>query len=609
MALNAPAGTPSVTYAYDNLGRMTSASIPGQSITQVWDALGRLTAETGPLGTMSYQYDLAGRRTRQTWPDAFFVTNSWNLAGDMTAIHQAGTTQIIGYSYDNLGRRAGITRGNGVTSTYGYDGASRLTSLSHDVGGTAADVTFGYTYNPAGQIVSKSVSNSAYVYSPGAGATAYSNNNLNRVTSVGGTSVSYDTNGNITHDTTRAFTYDAANRLTGANGGTSTLNYDALGRLDNYVGTNGGRYIYDGVETVGFAPVGSTTLQNRFVRGPGVDEIAVNFPTNGNAVQYWAADERGSLVNLSNGATGASTVVNTYDEYGVPAPTNLGRLQYTGQLWMPDFGAYHYKARAYQPGLGRFLQTDPIGYGGGANLYAYVGGDPVNFIDSLGLMPSSRVSCTTVGGPAYQESPDLIQGGKHYTSCTTIGTSGSQPQYRERNLGVFSERGGRGSQLGSGGGTYSPNQPEECRGMDRQSEVGRPAPGLADGYWGFARGGVVVGVGGGEIKWVDWRRIQNGVTTEAFRTRSISALAGLQYGAGVGVTYAPIDPRGKNVVVNLSALFGSVTFQYSRGNGWSWEIGVSEGPTGTPHGLGGTFGGQSTKVIGCQTTAAGASGG
>ena len=314
-------------------------------------------------------------------------------------------------------------------------------------------------------------------------------------------------------------------------------------------------------------------------------------------------------MNLSNGATGASTVVNTYDEYGVPAPTNLGRLQYTGQLWMPDFGAYHYKARAYQPGLGRFLQTDPIGYGGGANLYAYVGGDPVNFIDSLGLMPSSRVSCTTVGGPAYQESPDLIQGGKHYTSCTTIGTSGSQPQYRERNLGVFSERGGRGSQLGSGGGTYSPNQPEECRGMDRQSEVGRPAPGLADGYWGFARGGVVVGVGGGEIKWVDWRRIQNGVTTEAFRTRSISALAGLQYGAGVGVTYAPIDPRGKNVVVNLSALFGSVTFQYSRGNGWSWEIGVSEGPTGTPHGLGGTFGGQSTKVIGCQTTAAGASGG
>ncbi len=130
-ALNAPAGTPSVTYAYDNLGRLTSASIPGQTTTQAWDALGRLTSETGPLGSMSYQYDLAGRRTRQTWPDAFFVTNSWNLTGEMTAILQGGTTQIIGFGYDNLGRRTGITRGNGVTSAYGYDRMGRLTSLSH----------------------------------------------------------------------------------------------------------------------------------------------------------------------------------------------------------------------------------------------------------------------------------------------------------------------------------------------------------------------------------------------------------------------------------------------------------------------------------------------
>lgn len=384
-ALNAPAGTPSVTYAYDNLDRLTSASIPGQTTTLAWDALGRLTSETGPLGAMSFQYDVAGRRTRQTWPDAFFVTNNWNLTGEMTAILHGGTTQIVGYSYDNLGRRAGITRGNGVTSAYGYDGASRLTSLSHDVAGTAADVTFGYAYNPASQIVSKTVSNNAYVYSPAAGSTAYVNNNLNRVTSVGGASISYDANGNITNDATRAFTYDAANRLTGANGGTSSLNYDTLGRLYDYVGTNGGRFLYDGAETAGFAPVGSTTLQNRFVRGPGVDEIVANYTTGSTPAQYWAADERGSLVNLSDGTTGASTVVNTYDEYGVPAPSNLGRLQYTGQLWMPDFGAYHYKARAYQPGLGRFLQADPIGYQAGANLYAYVGGDPVNWVDPFGL--------------------------------------------------------------------------------------------------------------------------------------------------------------------------------------------------------------------------------
>jgi RHS repeat-associated protein len=77
-----------------------------------------------------------------------------------------------------------------------------------------------------------------------------------------------------------------------------------------------------------------------------------------------------------------------YGPYGetVASGTEIAQpFQYTGREWDGETGLYYYRARYYAPEMGRFISEDPIGFAGGINFYAYVGNDPVNFVDPLGL--------------------------------------------------------------------------------------------------------------------------------------------------------------------------------------------------------------------------------
>jgi RHS repeat-associated protein len=309
------------------------------------------------------------------------------LARENGATSGVGVLATLGY--DGLGRRTSLTRGNGLVTSYGYDGVSRLASLAHDFVNPGGDVSTTFTRNPAGQIATRTLSNTAYSFPASAVSLTDAHNGLNQITATGGTNVTHDARGNVSVIGTAGYQYTSENQLR-AGPGAAQLAYDVMGRLYfagisapwTYLGYEGERQIAEYDSWGG--------VLRRYVHGPGTDEPLVWYEGAGTSDRRWLhADERGSIVAVSAGSGGSEAIIR-YDEYGRPhGPAGAGtmptRFGYTGQAWLPEIGMWYYKARIFNSALGRFMQSDPSGYADGPNIYGYVRGDPINLKDPSGL--------------------------------------------------------------------------------------------------------------------------------------------------------------------------------------------------------------------------------
>jgi RHS repeat-associated protein len=288
-----------------------------------------------------------------------------------------------------------------------------------------------YTYDEVGNRTSGPNASISYVYSQG-----------NQLDSQTGATYQYDDYGNLTKkiqgSTSYSYAYDGENRLIRVEkksgsilASTTSFDYDPFGRrikrsVLKAATQTINRYIYDG-DNILYEYDGTDQLARRITHYPGSIDTPIAYNTNTSAYFYFN-DALGS-VNYITGQDGTTVAEYSYDSFGSPTKTRLGSMpqpySYTGREYDSETGLYYYRARYYDPKIGRFIQRDPIGFAGGdVNLYGYVQNNPVNWRDPSGKSGIPGAIIGGISGAAGGFTSGLINGDGSLTGAVFGGLAG-----------------------------------------------------------------------------------------------------------------------------------------------------------------------------------------
>jgi RHS repeat-associated protein len=303
---------------------------------------------------------------------------------------------ITDYAYDSVGRLVDINNQFNTTNIshygYNYDDGNRLTTK----GGTDGSSTVDYGKdNQISAVDNATRPDEAYNFNALGIRSGWVTDTLDsrRVLNDGKYQYQYDDEGNLTQKQElvtgklTSYAWDYRNRLTKVVSGSQVVEYlyDAedrrVGKKINGVVTE--KYVYDGAD-IALVVNAAGTIVERYLYGDGTDNVLSR--QKGGAVVWSLGDRQGSVVDLVDGN---GTVLNhfVYDSFGNRTGTTTAdfRFGYTGRELDGETGLYYYRARYYDPMLGRFISEDPVGFSAGdTNLYRYVNNSPTNFTDPTG---------------------------------------------------------------------------------------------------------------------------------------------------------------------------------------------------------------------------------